>query len=194
MALDKEISQRCRVCLMHLRNIRSIRSFISQSSCEKLVLALISSRLDYANSVVNGLPTYRLNQLQRVQNIAARIVAGKRKFDRIHPILKSLHWLPVQYRIQFKILQLTFKAIHHIGPDYICELITLYQTTRSLRSSDKMLLDIPKCRTKTYGGRAFSYEAPRLWNALPTHIRREPSYTRFKRQLKTFLFNRAFSI
>ena len=79
-----------------------------------------------------------------VQNAAARLVFQESKFCRITPLLRSLHWLPVKYRIDFKILLLTFKAIHKIAPDNISDLISLKGSTRySLRSSNTMLLSVP---------------------------------------------------
>ena len=79
-----------------------------------------------------------------VQNAAARLVFQESKFCRITPLLRSLHWLPVKYRIDFKILLLTFKAIHKIAPDNISDLISLKESTRySLRSSNTMLLSVP---------------------------------------------------
>jgi hypothetical protein len=92
-----------------------------------------------------------------VQNAAARLVFQESKFCRITPLLRSLHWLPVKYSIDFKILLLTFKAIHKIAPDYISNLISLKGSTRySFRSSNTMLLSVPSGKSlKTLGDRAF---------------------------------------
>lgn len=187
LSLDIEIQNRCRVMLFHLRNIRSIRPYITQSACEKLVHALISSRLDYANALLAGLPKKKLNLLQRIQNMAARVVTNSRKSDHISPILYSLHWLPVKSRIDYKILTLTFKILHGTAPDYLCKLIERKVNSRNLRSSSKALLVIPKVRTKQYGERAFSFVAPKLWNDLPNSIQSEENYNRFKKKVKTHL-------
>ena len=186
LTLGREIENRCRVLLFHLRNIRSIRRFLTQSACEKLVHALISSRLDYANSMLVGIPQKRLRQLQMMQNIAARIVTQTRKYDRITPILITLHWLPVKVRIDFKIITLTFKIIHGFAPGYLCDLIKQRETPRCLGSSSKIVLVIPKTRTKSYGDRAFSVAAPKLWNTLPLYIQNVPNYDEFKNKLKTY--------
>ena len=119
MSLDVEIQNRCRVMLFHLRSIRTIRPYITQSACEKLVHALISSRLDYSNSLLAGLPKKKLSLLQRIQNMAARLVTNSRKSDHITPILRSLHWLPVRARVDFKIIILTFKILQGNAPDYL---------------------------------------------------------------------------
>ena len=135
MNLVFEVENRCKTLLYHLRNIGVIRRFITRDACEKLVHELISSRLDYANSVLVGLPKCRLNQLQSIQNIAARTVTKSRKFDEITPILRSLHWLPVTSRIDFKIITLTFRIIHDLAPAYLADLISLKESSRTLRSS-----------------------------------------------------------
>ena len=132
LSLDVEIQNRCRVMLFHLRNIRTIRPYITQGACEKLVHALVSSRLDYSNSLLAGLPKKKLNLLQRIQNMAARIVTNRRKSDHITPILRSLHWLPVNARINFKILIVTFKILHGNAPEYLCNLIKSQVNSRCL--------------------------------------------------------------
>ena len=87
----------------------SLRSFT-------LIHAFVTSRLDYCYSLLYGLPKYQISKLQRVQNTAARLITNTRKYDHITPALYSLHWLPVFYRIHFKILIITFKAIYNIAP------------------------------------------------------------------------------
>ena len=87
--------------------------------------AFISSRLDYCNSLFYNIPAYQLEKLQRIQNAAARLILKESKFCHITPLLMTLHWLPVKYRIHFKILLLTFKAINVLAPSHICDLVTL---------------------------------------------------------------------
>ena len=108
----------------YLYNIRRIRKYLSKECTETLIHAFISSRLDYCNSLLYGLPAYQIQKLQRVQNSAARLVFHESKFCHITPLLRALHWLPVAYRIVFKILLLTFKAIHKLPPNYISELVS----------------------------------------------------------------------
>ena len=170
MTMETEIVNRCRNLLYHLRNIRTIRQYITQNACEQLVHALISSSLDYANSMV-GLPKRKMCRLQSIQKIAARIITKTRKFDHITPILRSLHWLPVESCIQFKIL--TFRIIHGFAPAYLTDLISIHQPSRCLRSSSSHLPVVPKSRTKIYGDRAFSVVAPKLWNKLPGSLQNE---------------------
>ena len=95
----------------------------------------MSSKLDTNNSLLHGLPDTLLNKLQVLQNAAARLVMRLPKHWHIAPILRELHWLPVQQRIQFKILLFVFKALNDLPPTYIAELLVRKpQSTRSLRS------------------------------------------------------------
>ena len=110
----------------------------------------------------------------------------------ITPVLKSLHWLPVCFRIDFKILLLVFKALNGLSPSYLSDLLLTYEPSRTLRSSDRGLLLIPKVRSKTHGEAAFHYYAPRLWNSLPEDLRAAASVDIFKSKLKTHLFSLAF--
>ncbi len=92
----------------HLRNIKKVRSFLSQDNAKKLVHAFISNRLDYCNALLTGIPQKHIARLQLLQNAAARVLTRKKKYDHITPVLRSLHWLPVNFRIDFKILTLGF--------------------------------------------------------------------------------------
>ena len=142
--------------------------------------AFISSRIDYCNSLLIGISDASVGQLQRIQNCTARLITNTRKYDHIRPVLRRLHWLPVKQRIIFKILLLTFKAVHGLAPSYICELVEIKQPTRELRFSSKCLLQIPKTRLKTYGDASFSVCGPTQWNNLPEHIRSSTTVSKFK--------------
>ena len=106
------------------------------------------------------------------------------------PVLIKLHWLPIKFRIQFKVLLLVYKALNGLAPKYIKELLVPYKPRRHLRSEAKGLLDEPRTRLK-FGDRAFSISAPRLWNALPQHLKDSTSCQAFKKCLKTHLFRLA---
>ena len=165
---------------------------LSYYNLEIVIHAFITSRLDYCNSLYLGLPQSFISRLQIVQNAAARLLTGSKKWEHITPVLASLHWLPVQQRIIFKTVLMVFKAINGQAPSYLSDLLHPHSATRSLRSSYKGLLHIPRSRLKQKGGRAFAVAAPRLWNQLPPDIRDAPSIYAFKSRLKTHLYNLAF--
>ena len=156
--------------------------------------AFISSRLDYSNPLYIGIEQSALRRLQLVQNAAARLLTGTKRREHITPVLADLHWLPVHFRIHFKVLLFAFKSLNGLAPPYITELIEPYRPTRALRSADQSLLVVPTMNLRTKGDRAFSAAAPALWNALPLTIRRAQSIGVFKSLLKTHLFSLAFNV
>ena len=118
-----------------------IRKHINQPVAELLTHALITCRLDTCNSLLHGLNKTQLKRLQRFQNTAARLVTLSRKCTHITPILKQLHWLPIEQRIIFKISMSVFKIIHGVSPAYLCSLVNLYEPLRgNMRSANKLLL------------------------------------------------------
>jgi hypothetical protein len=127
-----------------------------------------------------------------VLNTAARILTRTRKCDHITPVLASLHWLPVKARADFKVLLLTYKALHGLAPTYLSDLVLPYIPTRTLWSQDTGLLIVPIHFKQTAGVRAFSYRDPFLWNGLPIHVRDAVSVSTFKSLLKTHLFSRSY--
>ena len=103
----------------------------------------------------------------------------------------SLHWLPVKYRVHFKIYLLTYKALHEEQPVYLRSLIAISLPSRSLRSNRGITLSIPRIKTNP-GARVFSSCAPFLWNNLPLSVRSATLVATFRRRLKTYLFDLAF--
>ena len=141
-----------------------------------------------------GAPNYLLQKIQRVQNAAARLIFQESKFSHATPRLRSLHWLPVTQRIQFKLLLIIFKAIHGPAPSYISDLISVRRTGRyNLRSSYSLFLNFSSKRSSaTLGDRSFHVAAPTLWNSLPENIRNIKTLGCSKKAIKTLLFQKAF--
>ena len=193
LSMSSHVTKIASSCFYFIYNIRRIRKYLTQNACETLVNALVTSRLDYCNSLLYGhLPTL-LARLQRVHNSATRLIYNTSRFSPTTPLLYQLQWLSVKYRNIFKILIITYKAINSLAPDYIKELIHFKQSLSSLRSTDEIILDYPSFKSsKTLGDRSFSIAAPTEWNRLPPKIRKSPSLDIFKKLLKTHLFSIAF--
>ena len=163
-----------------IRNISSIRKYLSEDHMKTLVNALVIAKVDNCNSLLYGISSYDSERLQRFQNSCARLIYRKRKYDHVSGILKQLHWLPSETRPYFKLLCYVYKSIHDLAPAYLSELIVV-------RREYDLSLSVPRCAGKS-GDRAFSTAGPRLWNALPADIRLITTLDKFKSQLKQFLF------
>jgi len=99
--MNYQVTLVCRAAYYHLKNIRSLKSFLPQEALVIVVHAFITSCIDYCNSLLCGLFRYNTNRLQRIQNSDARIITNASKYDHITPILQKIYWLPVKQRIQF---------------------------------------------------------------------------------------------
>ena len=124
--------------------------------------------------------------------LKTRLITDSRKYEQITPILKQLHWLPIDERIKYKILLLTFKALSDLAPIYIGDMLCKYAPSRRLRSSSNKLLQVPSSKLKTHCERTSLDAAPKLWNSLPNLIRQCSSLESFKTEIKTFLFEQRF--
>ena len=177
----------------------------TRSGTTSNIIYLISCRIcgiQYIGETTNSLKkrfyghrsTVKIHKLYTpFQNSAARMLTRTRKFDHISSILIKLHWLPIRHRINFKLIMLTWKALHDMAPNYLCELLLPYTPKRTLRSTDKLLLTTPRTLS-SYGDRAFYAAAPKLWNTLPLELRSCTSIDTFKKSLKTYLFEIAHDI
>ena len=174
LTMTTHISKTCNSAFYYLYNLRRIRKYLSKHNNKTLIHAFISSRVDYCNSLLYGLPEYQLNKLQRAQNMCPRLICNERKYSHITLLLVDLHWLPVKFRIEFKILLIVFKIFKGLAPSYSSFLITPKPVSKyNLRSSsDSTLPSYPNVKLKaTLGERAFLLAAPKLWNAVPRFIR-----------------------
>ena len=192
MSLDNHISPIIKSRFKQLREFRRIHPLISKTAATTLTNSFIHSRLDCCNNLVYGLPNYFIHRLQKVQNTAACIVTRSVHSWHITPVLKPLHWLPVNYLINFKICCIAHRALSLHEPHYFCSQFSLRSNSHSLRSSSFSPLLLTYFNKKSHGFRSFSYAAPHLWNHLPNNIRTAPTYTSLRKNLKTYLFNQAY--
>ena len=138
--MDSYISSLCRSSYFHLRNLSLARKYLHEKDIQSLMHAAMSTRIDYCDSLLYGIPNKYLKKLQLLQNSAARIVKQIKKTDHITPILAELHWLPVTFRIKYKLLLFAFKVYHDTAPQYLLELLHPYVPSRNLRSTDTFYL------------------------------------------------------
>ena len=186
------VSAVCRSCRYHIRDLRRIRPiYLSFDSVKLLAHALVSSRLDYCNSLLFGIADKEIIQPQRIQNSLARVVTKQPPLTRSVPLLRSLHWLPVKFRMEFKTCLLTYKTFTKNQPDYLNALLTPLIPPRPLRSNNGIHVSVPKVNINT-GARAFPSCGPSLWDRLPLFVRSALSTATFRRRLKTHLFDLAF--
>ena len=167
-------------CYKLLVDVRKNRHLLRTENIETIVHSIIGSRLDYCNSLFYGIDKKILNKLQKLQNAAARIISKRKKRESVRDVLVKLHWLPVENRIVFKILVLTFKIVHCLAPESICSLL-------SYRCQESLTFNIIYLNS-SFGRQSFSYAAPRFWNALPQEIKFSNTLDTFKRKTKTYLF------
>ena len=195
LSMNDHVSSVCKTLYFEISRISLIRRYLSFDVTVTLMVSLVLSKLDYGNALLSGLSLDQLNKLQKVQNHAAKIIYKKKKNEHVKPLLKSLHWLPVKERIDYKIATIVFKCLNNLAPQYLQELLhlNLSKTSRCLRStSDKTLLFIPKTNLKSFGDRSFEFYGPYVWNSLPRAIRESASLETFKKALKSHLFSNAF--
>ena len=188
LSFENQISSVCKSSYFQIRQIRQIRSSLDLNSAVLLANSLVTSRLDFCNSLYCGLPACSIKRLQLVQNSLARaVVPSVRKYDHISSVLRQLHWLPVERRITFKLATVTYKVLHNKSPSYLSDLLIPYKSSRNLRSNSQNLLSVPRINS-AMGRRSFSYMAPHLWNSLPLELKTSPSLISFRSSLKTYLF------
>ena len=195
LTFKEHIIKKCRVATINLYRIIRIRKSLTENACKMAVQALVMSHLDYCNSVLVNLPDVNIAKLQRVQNFAAKIVLNKQRRDSSRQALFQLHWLPIHRRIEFKTLTLVYKALHHQGPKYLSDLLTVLpegSRTRSGTSKGQRLL-VPFVRKNTFAERSFAIQGPRLWNAIPDSIKFSDTINVFKKNLKTYIFKEEYS-
>ena len=187
LSFHRHISNLLRSINFHLHSFRLIRNSISLSVSITLASSFILPLFDYCNILLFFLPGYQIKKLQILQNALVRSIFKIDRFSQIHisPYLHRLHWLPIKFRIIFKVLLLTHNSLHHNRPEYLSSLISIPTHTISLRSTTSYLLHLPyKLNLHTTNIRAWHISAPYLWNKLPHNLRSTQSTTSFKSLLK----------
>ena len=141
------ISAVCGSCFYHMRDLQCIRRHLDLDSAKLLTTVLMSSHVDYCNSHLYGIADIDFTKLQHVQNQLALLVTKSPPFTRSLPLLRSLHWLSVRFRILFKINLLTYKALREKEPGYLHCMLAASLPSHSLRSNNDNSLSVPRVKT-----------------------------------------------
>jgi len=210
LSMSDHISSVSKSCFLSIRDLRRIRN-IDFSTARTIATSLIRSKLDYCNSLFLNLPQCQLGRLQLILNSSARAISKTTKFAHISPVLKNLHWLQIEQRIQYKVTSITYEVLQSEQPSYLHCLLNV-QSNRTTRSSDVITLQRPSVSSRLkLTDRSFIHHALAvLWNSLPKQLR-QPSAPRsslgtatdssplltlsshqFHSKLKTFLFEQSF--
>ena len=195
LTLDAHISNICRRAHFYFRNIGRIRMLLSFEASSQLIHALITTTLDYCNGILFNLPKNKIERLQRIQNQAARMLKRIPRRNHITAVLKDLHWLKINERIEFKILILTHRAFYETGPIYLSELLKKHNSSnRTRRANDHCLLSISPiskmCAIVILNNHLVMLHLF-LWNRLDMSIRML-DFDHFKSRIKTELYLRYF--
>ena len=192
LSMDEQVKSICKSGFYHVKNLWRISKFLNDEQTNIAAHAFITSKLDYGNALLGGVPKYLVKKLQSVQNAAARVVTKTGKYDHISDKLRDLKWLPVKYRILYKLNLLTWKVLNGQSPDYLSEMISERDVDIDLRSGNTKVLNVPKTKLKTMGDRAFSVIAPKTWNQLPKELRLNDRLQSFKAGLKSHYSSEAY--
>ena len=193
LSFDQHVQNVVKASNFHIRALRHIRPMLNREVANTVACSIVSSRLDYCNSLLYGTSAKNIAKLQRVQNALARVVSQTARREHIRPVLKDLHWLPVAERVQYKVALITRKVLTTRQPHYLADIVTEYKPSRELRSSTQLKL-AGRLTNKVIGERAFSSASTSVWNHLPQDIRALSNISTFKSKLKSYFFKGAFCV
>ena len=193
LTYNEHITNTVSSCMGSLCQINKVKHLLDNRTLENVIKALVFSRLYYCSTVWSNTSKKNIKRLQSVQNFAARIVTGNRKYDHITPVLRQLNWLPVSSTLKYYLGTLTFKCLKGLAPEYLGNRFKTRSSISNRDTRNKNALNIPKYRLAT-GQRTFLYRATSLWNSLPFSVTDGCCLSNFKKELRDFLFNEHFSL
>jgi len=147
LTFKQHVSFVCKSANYHLRALRHIRPVLTEEMAMSIAVALIQSRLDYANSILYHTAVSNITKLQRIQNTAAHLVLPYSHLS-ANDRLTRLHWLPISRRIEFKLATITYKLLNTEQPSFLRSLIHYDNPVRQLRSSVQRRLHVPAIKTE----------------------------------------------
>ena len=195
----KHVSAVVSSCFFHIKDLSRVRKFVPTSVAITLANALVSSKLDYCNSLFYSYTQKQIRRLQVVQNTLCRIVTRSSRYTSVTPLRKELHWLPVQSRIIFKTNLITYKALVDKRPTYLAQYLQPYKSVKNTRRSNPnkltlnlLYFDYKNHKSYNHLKHSYAFSGPRLWNQLPLNVRSAPTVSSFRSRLKSYLFELAY--
>jgi len=184
LSMTNQVDAVIKSCNYHIRALKVIRPTLTDAVANMIACSTILTRLDGCNSLLYGAPDGQLDRLQLIQNRTARIVCRKGGRCSAAPLLRSLHWLPIRSRINFKMAVITYNAVRSGQPGYLADLIKPLEQRRTLRSTGQDLLHVPPPALAS-SAPSFSHAAPNVWNSLPLNVKSAENIITFRKRLKT---------
>ena len=189
LSFDEHIKQVVSSSMKKLHQINRIKHLFTPLILEMIIQSCVFSKLFYCSTVWSATSYENISKLQSVQNFAARIVTGTRKYDHITPVLKQLKWLPVEMILYLRDCIMTYKCMNNSLPDYLCEKFTLRSEISGRMTRQNNKLHKPLYRTST-AQKSFLFRASTLWNDLNELLKSKPTVVSFKYNLKQDLLKR----
>ena len=186
------INRICSQLFCIIKSVQAVCSRLDHDTAKIIIQALVLSRLDYCNSLLAGSAKYQIEKLQRVQNMACRVVYNLRKYDHISDSLMGLHWLRVRECIKYKIACLVYRCQDKTAPNYLVDTLQTKTSNKDLRSANSTAIPTLKCKNTQTRQAFFAANGPDTWNSLLCHISQSTSLQTFKKFLNTHLFKSSY--
>ena len=167
LAYDEHVTQLMSKCIHSLCQINQVEYLFDRRTLITISNSLVFSKLLYCSSVWANTTKKNIELLQTVQNFAARIVSGTRKFDHVTPILKQLQWLPIIEQLTVRDATMVFKCLNGLAPPYLCQKFKTRLKVHNCNTRNRDRLHIPLCRMAA-SQRTFTLRGQKLWNSLQT--------------------------
>ena len=170
LTYDVHVTKTVSSCMNQLVQIGRIKHLLDKKTLLLLINSFVFSKLFYCSLVWGNTSKRNLHKLQLVQNFAARVVLGLKKFDHISQGRRSLKWLDVTEKVLFNDLVLVFKCVNGLAPDYLGKYFIKRSAVhnKNIRGCNNFV--VPRCRL-SMGQRAFYFRGPKEWNGLPDNIK-----------------------
>lgn len=187
LSYNEHVTKITSTCMASLCQINRIKHLLDPSTLESVITSLVFSKLYFCSTVWSNTSKTNVGKLQKIQNFAARILTGTRKYDHITPVLNDLKWLSVPATLALHDAILTFKCLKGLAPEYLSSRFNTRASVHGRNTRNKNKLNIPAFNTAA-GQRSFLYRAVKCWNTLPEEITQCESLNSFKFKAKSHFY------